>query len=225
VSPGAENRQPNVGDFQPPPPVLNCEFSVEKVANPCEFSVVTNTMVETINTNTQGYNEFLVSDGVFKLGQQDDCRFRMCVNDETNVSTGCMHVDEDRAWIRGHMHPAFPGLERIMLDTGNSPYTITGPHTNKHLTDTKNATTMFKAAFGNRVRGDLTGKFKVHFLGSRQPVTRVIQVTTISEVEEDLMSYYAMFVDHFNLIIDDIFPHMKNRIDCPSPHMYGVLHS
>jgi hypothetical protein len=102
VSQGAENQQPNVGDFQPAPPVLNCEFSV-----------VTNTVVETINTNTQGYNEFLVSDCVFKLGQQDDCRFRMCVNDETNVSTGCMHVDEDRAWIRGHMHPAFPGLERI----------------------------------------------------------------------------------------------------------------
>ena len=161
---GAENQQPNVGDFQPAPPVLNCEFSVEKVASPSEFSVVTNTVVETINTNTQGYNEFLVSDGVFKLGQQDDCRFRMSVNDETNVSTGCMHVDEDRAWIRGHMHPAFPGLERIMLDTGNSPYTITGTHTNKHLTDTKNATTMFKAAFGNRVRGDLTGKFIIRWL-------------------------------------------------------------
>ena len=35
----------------------------------------------------------------------------------------------------------------------------------------------------------------------------------IRDSHKDLMSYYALFCDNFNLTIDDVFPHLKNRVD------------
>ena len=118
-------------------------------------------------------------------------------------------TSDDQSW--NHM---FPDLFRMMVDTGNSPHNIGGAHHNKQLENAQQSRAVFTGAFGNKlVKGELSGTLNMNILGATgESTTYKMNMTTIRTVQQDLMSFYALFKDGFNLVIDDVFPHMMHRV-------------
>jgi hypothetical protein len=117
-------------------------------------------------------------------------------------------VQADRQWEK-----LFPKLHRMLVDTGNAPRNIGGVHLNGQLSNARQSRALFTGAFGAKLtRGEPSGTLSMSVLGVKNYSTKYqMDVTTIASVQQDLMSFFALFEDGFNLIIDDVFPHLKHR--------------